>query len=143
MTKYHLEHFWEWIKERKGANNGIGFMLYDTQAQFLAALAKKKPAEQDLKKVLIWFLNSELSNYKKVYERSEWQQAQAWKRSVDEEQHNIQEWKVVNSKIRLKSWEFWLIIKKKIKLTVPNQLNLIKSKLQAWTKLLRNRLIYD
>jgi hypothetical protein len=32
-------------------DNGIGFGIYNTQAQFLAALAKKKPDEQNLEKV--------------------------------------------------------------------------------------------
>ena len=139
MTKYNLEHFWEWIKEEsRKKDRGIGFTLYDTQEQFLAAIAKKQPSETNIEKVFAWFLDSEVSNYQKPYERSEWRQAQNWKKAVDEEQHNIQEWKVVNSKIRLRCWEFWLIIKKKIKITVPNQLNLIKSKLQLWTKLLTN-----
>ena len=139
MTKYHLEHFWEWIKEEsRKKDRGIGFTLYDTQEQFLAAIAKKQPSETNIEKVLAWFLDSEVSNYQKTYEISEWRQAQKWKKAVDEEWHQIQEWKKVASKIRLKSWEFWLIIKKKIKLTVPNQLNLIKSKLQLWTKLLTN-----
>jgi len=81
MTKYNLEHFWEWIKEEsRKKDRGIGFTLYDTQEQFLAAIAKKQPSETNIEKVFAWFLDSEVSNYQKTYEISEWRQAQKWKK---------------------------------------------------------------